>query len=112
MGKGPPAATARWPLTKPLGPFTNPPPASPRSPIASPEAALESEKVPPVPKMKTNRAAAKRFRVTGSGRVRRSKGGGNHGMQEKSRKRLRRLRNNDMVSGSFEKRIKIMLPYG
>ena len=65
-----------------------------------------------VPKMKTNRAAAKRFRISGSGRVRRSKAGGNHGMQEKSRKRLRRLRNNDMVAGSFEKRIKIMLPYG
>ena len=71
-----------------------------------------ADKEPAVPKMKTNRAAAKRFRVTGSGRVRRSKGGGNHGMQEKSRKRLRRLRQNDMVSKSFEKRIKIMLPYG
>jgi large subunit ribosomal protein L35 len=70
------------------------------------------KKEPTVPKMKTNRAAAKRFRVSGSGRVRRSKAGGNHGMQEKSRKRLRRLRNNDMVSKSFEKRIKIMLPYG
>jgi large subunit ribosomal protein L35 len=65
-----------------------------------------------VPKMKTNRAASKRFRLSGSGRVRRSKAGGNHGMQEKSRKRLRRLRQNDMVSKSFEKRIKIMLPYG
>ena len=69
-------------------------------------------KEPTVPKMKTNRAASKRFRVSGSGRVRRSKAGGNHGMQEKSRKRLRRLRQNDMVSKSFEKRIKIMLPYG
>ena len=65
-----------------------------------------------MPKMKTNRAASKRFRLSGSGRVRRSKAGGNHGMQEKSRKRLRRLRQNDMVSKSFEKRIKIMLPYG
>ena len=65
-----------------------------------------------MPKMKTNRAAAKRFRVTGSGRVRRSKGGLQHGMQEKSRKRCRRLRKNDMVSETFEKRIKIMLPYG
>ena len=72
----------------------------------------ERGKEPTVPKMKTNRAAAKRFRISGTGRVRRSKGGGNHGMQEKSRKRLRRLRNNDMVSKSFEKRIKIMLPYG
>ena len=65
-----------------------------------------------MPKMKTNKAASKRFKISGSGRVRRSKAGGNHGMQEKSRKRLRRLRQNDMVSKSFEKRIKIMLPYG
>jgi large subunit ribosomal protein L35 len=66
----------------------------------------------PMPKMKTNRAAAKRFKVTGSGRVKRSKGGGNHGMQEKSRKRLRRLRKNDMVDKTFEKRIKLLLPNG
>jgi large subunit ribosomal protein L35 len=65
-----------------------------------------------MPKMKTNRAAAKRFRVTGKGKVRRSKGGLNHGMQEKSKKRLRRLRKNDMVDKSFAKRIKLMLPYG
>ena len=51
-----------------------------------------------MPKLKTNKAASKRFKISGSGRVRRSKAGGNHGMQEKSRKRLRRLRNNDMVS--------------
>ena len=65
-----------------------------------------------MPKMKTNRAAAKRFSVSGSGRIRRSKGGLNHGMQEKSKKRLRRLRKNDMVDKSFQKRIKLMLPYG
>jgi large subunit ribosomal protein L35 len=65
-----------------------------------------------MPKMKTNRAAAKRFRITGTGRVRRSKSGLNHIMQEKSRKRLRRLRKNDMVDKSFQKRIKLMLPYG
>ncbi|MFO0763092.1 MAG: 50S ribosomal protein L35 [Byssovorax sp.] len=65
-----------------------------------------------MPKMKTNRAAAKRFRISGSGRVRRSKSGLNHGMQEKSRKRLRRCRKNDMVDSTFEKRIKLMLPYG
>jgi len=65
-----------------------------------------------MPKMKTNRAAAKRFRVTGSGRVRRSKQGLNHMMQEKSRKRLRRLRKNDMVESALEKRVKLLLPYG
>ena len=65
-----------------------------------------------MPKMKTNRAAAKRFRVTGSGRIRRSKSGLNHMMQEKSKKRLRRLRKNDMVDSTLEKRIKLLLPYG
>ena len=65
-----------------------------------------------MPKMKTNKCAAKRFRVTGSGRVRRSKAGGNHGMQEKSRKRIRRLRNNDMVDKTLQKKIKTLLPYG
>jgi large subunit ribosomal protein L35 len=65
-----------------------------------------------MPKMKTNRAAAKRFRVTGSGRIRRSKAGLNHCMQEKSRKRLRRLRKNDMVDSTLTKRIKLLLPYG
>ena len=65
-----------------------------------------------MPKMKTNRAAAKRFKVTGSGRIRRSKSGLNHGMQEKSRKRLRRLRKNDMVDKAMAKRVKLLLPYG
>ena len=65
-----------------------------------------------MPKMKTNRAAAKRFRVTGSGRIRRSKSGLNHMMQEKSRKRLRRLRQNDMVDKAMAKRVKLLLPYG
>ena len=65
-----------------------------------------------MPKMKTKKAAAKRLRLSGSGRVRRSKGGGNHGMQEKSRKRLRRLRKNDMVDSTLQKHVKRMLPYG
>ena len=65
-----------------------------------------------MPKMKTKRAAAKRFSFTGTGKIRRSKAGLNHIMQEKSRKRLRRLRKNDMVDKSFQKRIKLMLPYG
>jgi large subunit ribosomal protein L35 len=65
-----------------------------------------------VPKMKSNRAAKKRFRLSGTGRVRRSKGGAQHGFQGKSRKRRRRLRDNDMVAPAFEKRIKLLLPYG
>lgn len=66
-----------------------------------------------MPKMKTNRAAAKRFRITGTGRVRRTKCGGNHGLSNKNRKRLRRLRDNDMVDKAFENRIKrLLLPNG
>jgi large subunit ribosomal protein L35 len=62
-------------------------------------------------KMKTNRAAAKRFKLTGKGRVRRSKGGGQHLFMGKSRKQRRRLRDNDLVHPSMEKRIKNLLPY-
>jgi large subunit ribosomal protein L35 len=65
-----------------------------------------------MPKMKTNKAASKRFKITGSGRVKRSKAGGNHNMQEKSRKRVRRVRNNDMVDKTMEKHVKKLLPYG
>lgn len=64
-----------------------------------------------MPKMKTNRAAAKRFRVTGSGRVRRGKAGLNHLMRGKPAKRLRRLRKHDMVDDCEIKRIKKLLPY-
>jgi len=65
-----------------------------------------------MPKMKTNRAASKRFRVTGSGKIRRPKCGAQHNMIGKSRKRRRRLRDNDMVASAFERRIRILLPYG
>jgi len=65
-----------------------------------------------MPKMKTNRAAAKRFKITGSGKVRRPKGGSQHNFIGKNRKRRRRLRNNDIVASAMEKRVKILLPYG
>jgi large subunit ribosomal protein L35 len=64
-----------------------------------------------MPKMKTHRASAKRMRVTGSGRVRRSKSGANHMMRGKPARRLRRLRKNDLVSGQEAKRVKRLLPY-
>ena len=65
-----------------------------------------------MPKMKTNRAAKKRFKLSGTGRVRRSKAHGSHNMIGKSRKKTRRHRNQDMVTPELEKRIKLMLPYG
>jgi len=63
-------------------------------------------------KMKTNRAAAKRFKLTGKGRVRRPKAGGQHLLGGKSRKLRRRRRNNAIVSPALEKRVRNMLPYG
>jgi large subunit ribosomal protein L35 len=65
-----------------------------------------------MPKMKTKKSAAKRFKTTASGRVRRSKAKGQHIMTNKTRKQKRRLRHNDMVHDSMEKRIKRLLPYG
>jgi large subunit ribosomal protein L35 len=66
---------------------------------------------PNMPKMKSNRAACKRFKITGSGRVRRASGGASHGFIGKSRKRRRRLRDNAMVAPEWEKRIKNLMPY-
>lgn len=64
-------------------------------------------------KMRTNRSAAKRFRLTGTGKIRRSKSGGNHGLSNKNRKRLRRLRDNDTIAKCQENRIKkLLIPYG
>ena len=65
-----------------------------------------------MPKMKTKRAAAKRFKITGSGRVRRPSCGAQHIFIGKSRKRRRRMRDNKMVAPEWAKRIKQMLPYG
>lgn len=64
-----------------------------------------------MPKMKTNRAAAKRLRVSGRGRVRRGKAGLSHLMRGKPAKRLRKLRKNDMVDDADAKNIKRLLPY-
>lgn len=64
-----------------------------------------------MPKMKTKRAAAKRFKITGSGRVRRSTAGKQHMMRGKSANRLRKLKKNSMVDSSDERRIQRLMPY-
>lgn len=61
-------------------------------------------------KMKTKRAAAKRFKVSGSGRIRRGSAGKSHLMRGKSSNRLRGLKKNAMVDDSDEQRIKNILP--
>lgn len=65
-----------------------------------------------MPKMKSNSGAKKRFRLTGSGRIRRASAGLSHMMLGKSANRRRNLRKNSMVSEADELRIKRLLPYG
>ncbi len=63
-----------------------------------------------MPKMKTHRGAAKRFRKTGTGKIVRSKNNKQHILTKKSAKRKRRLRKSALVSAVDVKRVKQMLP--
>lgn len=64
-----------------------------------------------MPKMKTHRGAAKRFKKTGTGKLKRYKAYKGHLTGKKSPKRVRKLRKSAMVSKSDYKRIKNLLPY-
>ena len=63
-----------------------------------------------MPKMKSNRGAAKRFRATGSGRIKRKRANHSHILTKKDTKRKRRLRSTTLVSKSDEKAVRQMLP--
>ena len=62
-----------------------------------------------MPKLKTVSGAKKRFKLTGSGRVKRARAYGNHILEHKSAKRGRRLRQMGMVHPSDLHQIKRML---
>jgi large subunit ribosomal protein L35 len=62
-----------------------------------------------MPKMKTNRAAAKRFKVTGTGKLKRKHAFHNHILTKKSKKRKEHLADFGLVHPSDEKRIKAMI---
>lgn len=64
-----------------------------------------------MPKVKTNRGAAKRFKATGSGKIKRNKAYTSHILTKKSTKRKRNLRKSDLVDDTNSKAIKKMLPY-
>jgi len=65
-----------------------------------------------MPKMKTHRGAAKRFRSTASGRFKRSKAYKSHILTKKTTKRKRKLGTPTMVSDADHERVSRMLPYG
>jgi large subunit ribosomal protein L35 len=62
-----------------------------------------------MPKQKTHRGAAKRFEITGTGKIRRRRAFGNHILEKKSPKRKRRLGAPDVVSEADTKRIRRLL---
>ncbi len=64
-----------------------------------------------MPKMKTSKSAAKRFRVTGTGKLKRSKAYRRHILTKKTRKNKRNLRKPAMTDTTNVKNMKKILPY-
>ncbi len=64
-----------------------------------------------MPKIKTNRSAAKRFRVSGTGKIKRNKGFKRHILSSKGKKRKRHLRQATTVSAAETKNIRQLIPY-
>ncbi len=64
-----------------------------------------------MPKMRTRRAAAKRFTVTGTGEFKRNKAFKRHILESKSPKRKRNLRKAAIITAADYERVKRMLPY-
>ena len=64
-----------------------------------------------MPKIKTNRGAAKRFKTTGSGKVVRNKAFSSHILTKKSTKRKRNLRKSSLVDSTNLKQVGRLIPY-
>ena len=65
-----------------------------------------------MPKLKTHRGAAKRFRLTAGGKIKRSQAYKRHILTKKTTKRKRHLDQEVTVSDSDLRRVREMLPYG
>ena len=65
-----------------------------------------------MPKLKTHKGAAKRFRLTATGKVKRGHSHVRHILTSKTTKRKRQLDIDVMVAKADEKLVKRMLPYG
>lgn len=64
-----------------------------------------------MPKLKTNRGAAKRFSLTGTGKVKRSKAYAGHMLTSKTKKRKRNLRKSAVLDHADERGVKRLIPY-
>jgi len=65
-----------------------------------------------MPKQKTHKGAAKRFKVTARGKLMRRRAGGSHLMSGKKQKTIRRLRKNVEISKGDERKTKRLLGEG
>ena len=65
-----------------------------------------------MPKLKTRKSVAKRFRFTKKGKIKKKQAGLRHILGKKSRKRKRKLRKTSYLSKVEAKRIRTLLPYG
>jgi large subunit ribosomal protein L35 len=65
-----------------------------------------------MPKMKTKSSVKKRFSLTGTGKVRRSHAGKQHGMIKRTNKQIREHRGTTLLSAADAKIIKKFMPYG
>ena len=65
-----------------------------------------------MPKLKTNKSAAKRFRMTKSGKIKKRTAGRIHILTKKSRKSKRKMRKSSYLNPVEERRIRRLLPYG
>lgn len=65
-----------------------------------------------MPKLKTHKGAAKRFRLTATGKIKRGHSHARHILTKKTNKRKRLLDIDALVSPSDQKRVEAMLPYG
>jgi large subunit ribosomal protein L35 len=64
-----------------------------------------------MPKIKTNKAAAKRFRLTGKGKIRRQKAFKRHILTKKTSKRKRNLRKTTVIDKRDARNIRRLIPY-
>ena len=65
-----------------------------------------------MPKAKTKSGAKKRFKMTGTGKIKRKSAFKNHILTKKETKQKRRLSRKSVVNKSDERNIKLMFPYG
>jgi len=85
----------------------------PKAPIKNRKSKLENSYDGAImPKLKTHKGAAKRFRLTASGKIKRGHSHARHILTKKTNKRKRLLDIDALVADGDQKRVERMLPYG